>query len=65
MKEFSCGLMVRIPSDHCHGPNSVPGWGTEILQAVQHSEKKKKNVKDEFWIGSEVSEADSLIWLDW
>ena len=48
MKEFSCGLMVRIPGDHCHGPNSVPGWGTEILQAVQHSEKKKKNAKDEF-----------------
>ena len=45
MKEFSCGLMVRIPGDHCHGPNSVPGWGTEILQAVQHSEKKKRMLR--------------------
>ena len=42
MKEFSCGLMVRTSGDHCHGPNSVPDCGTEILQAVQHSKKKKK-----------------------
>jgi len=42
MKEFSCGLMGRIPGDHCHGPNPVPGWRTEILQAAQHSKKKIK-----------------------
>ena len=61
MKEFSCGLMGRIPGDHCYGPNPVPGWRTEILQAAQHSKKKKKKVKDEFWIGSGVSETDSVI----
>ena len=51
MKEFSCGLMVRTSGAHCHGPNSVPDCGTEILQAVQHSKKKKKKkVKDESYL---------------
>ena len=27
------------------GPGSIPGWGTKILQAVWHYQKKKK--KDE------------------
>ena len=45
MKEFSCGLMVRIPVDHCHGPNPVPGLRTEILQAAQHSKKKKRKLR--------------------
>ena len=33
--EFPGGLVVRIPGFHCHGPGSVPGWGTEIPQAVR------------------------------
>ena len=43
--EFPGGRVVRIPGIHCQGPGSVPGWGTEILQAVQHSWKKKKKKK--------------------
>ena len=27
---------------HCCGPGSIPDWGTEILQAVQHGQKMKK-----------------------
>ena len=27
---------------HCQGPGSIPGWGTEIPQAVWRSKKKKK-----------------------
>ena len=34
--------MVRIPGFHHHGLDSVPGQGTKILQAVQHSQKKEK-----------------------
>jgi len=34
--------VVRIPGFHHHGPDSVPGQGTKILQAVQHSQKKEK-----------------------
>ena len=37
--------MVRIPVDHCHGPNPVPGLRTEILQAAQHSKKKKRKLR--------------------
>ena len=34
--------MVRIPGFHCSGSDSIPGWGTEIPQAVQGVAKKKK-----------------------
>ena len=34
--------MVRIPGFHCHGSGSIPGWGTEILQAAQHGQNKNK-----------------------
>ena len=27
--------------DYC-GPGSIPGWGTEILQAAQHGQKRIK-----------------------
>ena len=27
--------MVRMLDFHCHGPGSIPGQGTEILQAVK------------------------------
>ena len=39
--EFPGGLVVRILGFHCCDPGSVPGWGTEIWQAVWHSHKKK------------------------
>ena len=34
--------MVRILSFHCHGPGSIPGQGTEILQAMWHGQTNKK-----------------------
>ena len=34
--------MVRILSFHCHGPSSIPGQGTEILQAMWHGQTNKK-----------------------
>ena len=40
--EFPGGLAVRILGFHCRGLGSIPGRGTEILQAVRPSQKKKK-----------------------
>ena len=34
--------MARAPRFHCCGLGSIPGWGTEIPQAVRHGQKKKK-----------------------
>ena len=34
--------MVRILGFHCCGPGSISGWGTEIPQAIQCSQKEKK-----------------------
>ena len=42
-REFPGGLVVRIPGFLCHGPGLIPGWGTEILQATQHSPPPPKN----------------------
>ena len=39
-------LVVRIPGFHCHGPGSIPGGGTEILQTAWHGQKKKKIKKN-------------------
>ena len=41
-REFPGGLVVRSLGFHRHGPGSIPGWGTEIPQATQHGQKKKK-----------------------
>ena len=40
--------MVRIPGFHCCGLGSIPGQGTEIPQAAQHSTAKtnKQTKKD-------------------
>ena len=38
-------LVVRIQCFHCWGLDSIPGWGTKILQAVWNSHKKKKKKK--------------------
>ena len=32
---------VRTWCFHCHGPGSIRDWGTKILQATWHSQKKK------------------------
>ena len=42
LRGVPCGLMVRIPGFHCHGLGPIPVWGTEILQAMQLSQKKKE-----------------------
>ena len=34
--------MIRIWCFHFDDSSSVPGWGTEILQAARHSQKNKK-----------------------
>ena len=37
--------MVRTWRFHCCGPGSIPSQGTMIPQAVRHSQKKKKKIK--------------------
>ena len=43
--KFPGGLMVRVLGFHCSGQGSVPGRGTEIVQAKKRKEDKewKKN----------------------
>ena len=41
--EFPGSLVVRILCFHCRGLGLIPGWGTEIPQAVQCGQRKKKN----------------------
>jgi len=39
-------LMIQwlgLAAPHCHGPGSIPGWGTEILKAAQHVQNTKTN----------------------
>ena len=43
--EFPSVVVVRILSFHCHGLDSVPGWGTEILQVVWLHNQKKNKIK--------------------
>ena len=43
--EFPGYPVVRIQCFHCWGLDSIPGWGTKILQAVWNSQKKKKEKK--------------------
>ena len=40
--EFPGSPMVRTRRFHCRGPGSIPGQGTEILQAARRSKKKRK-----------------------
>ena len=40
--EFPGSPVVRTRHFHCLGWSSVPGQGTKIPQAIQHSQKKKK-----------------------
>ena len=41
---FPGGPVVRTQRFQCHGPGSIPGWGTKIPQAVQNGQKKKRPV---------------------
>ena len=43
--EFPGGPVVRILRFHCHGPGSIPGHATKILQAARHSQKQNTNQK--------------------
>ena len=31
---------LRLPTSNARGVDSIPGWGTKILHALQHSQKK-------------------------
>ena len=47
IRELPGGLVVRILCFHCRGPGSIPGWRTEISQAMRHGHKtnKKPNIR--------------------
>ena len=40
LKEFPGGPVFRTQRFDCGGPGSVSCWGTKILQATRHSQKK-------------------------
>ena len=42
---FPGSPVVRTRRFHCHGPGSIPGQGTKITQAAQHSQRKKEEKK--------------------
>ena len=55
--------MVRIQHWHCCGLDSVPGGGTEILQAAWHGQNLKQQQKKEF-PGSSVVRLGSFTAMD-
>ena len=42
---FPGGSVVKTLSFQCRGTDLIPGPGTKIPHAVQHSQKKKNNTK--------------------
>ena len=55
--ELPGSLVVRIPGFHCHGPDSIPDWRTEILQTTWRYQKRKKEEeekKKKTWEGLKV-----------
>ena len=40
-REFPGSPVVRTWHFYCWGPGSIAGWGTKILQAARHGQKKK------------------------
>ena len=44
MRKFSGALVASIWCFHCHGPGSIPGWETEVPQATECGQKKKKKM---------------------
>ena len=52
--------MVRTLHFHCQGPSLISVWGTNILQAMQHGQKYKKQIKKHSvfllgWLATAVS----------
>jgi len=45
-REFPCDLIIRVPDFHCHGPGSIAGQGTKILQAMRLSHRKRRHSKE-------------------
>ena len=43
---FPGGPVVKTRTSKAGIVGSIPGWGTEILQAVQHNQKKKKKKEE-------------------
>ena len=44
--KFPGGPVVRTQCFHCWGSDLIPGWGTKLLQATAHSQKKKQRDYD-------------------
>ena len=54
--------MVRAQCFSCHGPASIPGWGTKILKAVWHSPTKKNvNICLKFYVAGTGRESPSHV----
>ena len=45
MGEFPGGPVIKTLCFHCLGPGLITVQGTKILQAAQHSQKKKKKLR--------------------
>ena len=41
-RDFPEGPVFKTPPSNAGGVDSVSGWGTKILHAAQHGQKKKK-----------------------
>ena len=41
IKDFLDSPVVKTQHFHCHGPSSIPGQGTKILQALWHGQNKQ------------------------
>ena len=50
--EFQGGLVVRIQSFHCSALGLIPGWRTEILQAVHMTKTNQKTNQENSVCGS-------------
>ena len=46
------GLVVRIPGFHCCGPGSIPGQGTESLQAARYGHRWEFGPHLSWWLRS-------------
>ena len=64
-RDFPGGHVVRMLGFHCYG--SIPGWRTEIMQAVWHGKKKKKkkNTTKFNYTGSYIKDKVKKNYLGW
>ena len=58
--EFPGGPVVRTRRFHCHGPGSIPGWGSKILQAMWRG--PKINICFKCWGGVTGRESHHLLY---